>query len=128
MDFNTSEKLFSTARMGKYTRSCAGNKGKTMQLYRYNLRLCQRFYGVLNLFEVLLRNAINQHYMDYFSNHDWIVNQACNGKLLEYNMDDIKQTERDYKRRGIYNNDKMVASLTLGFWTKLFSKKRYTCG
>lgn len=99
-----------------------------MQLYRYNLRLCQRFYGVLNLFEVLLRNAINQHYMDYFSDHDWIVNQADSGKLLEYNADEIRQTERDYKRRNIYNNDKMVASLTLGFWTKLFSKKRYKRG
>jgi len=42
----------------------------------YNLRLCQRFYGVLNLFEVILRNAVNEHYMAYYSDSDWIVNQA----------------------------------------------------
>ena len=99
-----------------------------MQLYRYNLRLCQRFYGALNLFEVMLRNAINEHYAAYFSDSDWIVNQADTGKLLEYNKDEIRQTEADYRRRGIYNNDKMVASLTMGFWTKLFSKKRYKRG
>ena len=115
-------------RMRKYLNACAGNKRKTMQLYRYNLRLCQRFYGALNLFEVMLRNAINEHYAAYFSDSDWSVNQADTGKLLEYNKDEIRQTEADYRRRGIYNNDKMVASLTMGFWTKLFSKKRYKRG
>ena len=99
-----------------------------MQLYRYNLRLCQRFYGTLNLFEVMLRNAINEHYATYYSDPDWIVNQADTGKLLEFNKDEIRQTEAGYRRRGIYNNDKMVASLTMGFWTKLFSKKRYKRG
>ena len=128
MDFKTSQKIFSAARMGKYANACSGDKRKTMLLYRYNLRLCQRFCGVLNLFEVMLRNAIDEHYRVYYSNPDWIVNQADTGKLLEFNMDEIKQTEASYRRRGIYNNDKMVASLTMGFWTKLFSKKRYKRG
>jgi hypothetical protein len=128
MDFKTSQKLFSIPRMRKYLNACAGDMRKTMQLYRYNLRLCQRFYGVLNLFEVMLRNAINEHYAVYYSDPDWIVNQADSGKLLEYNKDEIKQTEAGYRKRGIYDNDKMVASLTMGFWTKLFSKKRYKRG
>lgn len=128
MDYKTSQKLYSAARMGKYERACTGDKRKTMQLYRYNLRLCQRFYGVLNLFEVMLRNAINAHYSAYFNDYDWIVNQADTGKLLAYNKDEILQTEAGYRKRGIYNNDKMVASLTMGFWTKLFSKKRYKRG
>ena len=76
MDYKASQKLYSKARMGKYLKACAGNKLKTMQLYRYNLRLCQRFYGVLSLFEVVLRNAVNEHYMNYYSDSDWIVNQA----------------------------------------------------
>lgn len=128
MDFKTSQKLYSVPRMRKYQNACAGDKRKTMQLYRYNLRLCQRFYGALNLFEVMLRNAINEHYAAQFSDPDWIVNQADTGKLLEFNKDEIRQTEAGYRRRGIYNNDKMVASLTMGFWTKLFSKKRYKRG
>ena len=128
MDFKTSQKLYSVPRMRKYLNACVGDKRKTMQLYRYNLRLCQRFYGTLNLFEVMLRNAINEHYAAYYSDSDWIVNQADTGKLLEYNKDEIRQKEAGYRRRGIYNNDKMVASLTMGFWTKLFSKKRYKRG
>ena len=128
MDFKTSQKLYSEARMGKYFRACAGNKNKTMQLYRYNLRLCQRFYGVLNHFEVLLRNAVNEHYMAYYSDSDWIVNQAATGKILAHEKDEIKQTEADYKKRGIYNNDKMVSALTFGFWTYLFTKNNYRKG
>ena len=128
MDYKTSQKLFSTARMGKYWKACAGDKQKTMQLYRYNLRLCQKFYGVLNVFEVTLRNAVNTHYMAYYSDKDWIVNQANGGKLLSYCKDEITQTATDYKKRGIYNNDKMVSSLTFGFWTFLFTKNNYKNG
>ena len=114
--------------MSKYEKACLGNKAKTMQLYRCNVKLCQRFFGVLNIFEVILRNAINDHYIAYFANPDWIVNQADHGKLLAYNIEEIKQTEEGYRKRGVYCNDKMVASLTLGFWTKLFSKNNYKKG
>jgi hypothetical protein len=114
--------------MGKYLKACTGNQLRTMQLYRYNLRLCQRFYGILNLFEVILRNAVNEHYMAYYSDSDWIVNQTGTDKILAHDKDEIKQIEADYKKRGIYNNDKMVSALTFGFWTYLFTKKNYRKG
>ena len=128
MDFKTSQKLYSKARMGKYLKACTGNQLRTMQLYRYNLRLCQRFYGILNIFEVILRNAVNEHYMAYYSDSDWIVNQTGTDKILAHDKDEIKQIEADYKKRGIYNNDKMVSALTFGFWTYLFTKKNYRKG
>lgn len=128
MDFKTSQKLYSTARIGKFFKACAGDKRKTMQLYRYNLRLCQRFYGVLNLFEVILRNAVNEHYANFLSDKDWIVNQADSGKLLADDKDMIRETEAGFRRHGIYSNDKMVASFTMGFWTFLFTKKNYRKG
>ena len=128
MDFKTSQKLYSVPRMHKYLNACAGDKRKTMQLYRYNLRLCQRFYGALNLFEVMLRNAINEHYAAYFSDTDWIVNQADTGKLLVDDKDMIRENESGFRRHGVYSNDKMVASFTMGFWTFLFTKKNYRRG
>ena len=128
MDFKTSQKILSKARIGKYETACAGDKKKSMQLYRYNLRLCQRFYGVLSLFEVILRNAINRHYQTYFADTDWIVHQAAMGKLLANCKDEINQLELDYKKRGLYNNDKIVSSLTFGFWTKLFTRSGYKAG
>lgn len=128
MDYKTSLELFSVPRMRKYATACAGNKQKTMQLYRYNLRLCQKFYGVLNIFEVVLRNAVNNHYIAYYSDLDWIVNQAKYGGLFAHEQDEISSIANDYKKRGIYNNDKMVSALTFGYWTHLFSKKRYKIG
>ena len=128
MDFKTSQKLYSAARMGKFLKACAGDKRKTMQLYRYNPRLCQRFYGVLNLFEVLLRNAVNEHYTNLLSDKDWIVNQADFGKLLADDKDMIRDTEAGFRKHGIYSNDKMVASFTMGFWTFLFTKNNYRKG
>jgi hypothetical protein len=128
MDFNTSQKLYSVPRINKYARACGGDKRKTMQLYRLNLRLCQKFYGVLSVFEVVLRNAVNEHYTIYYSDSDWIVNQAKVGGLYAHEQDEIRTTANDYKKRGIYNNDKMVSALTFGYWTHLFSKKRYKLG
>ena len=128
MDFNTSQKLYSVPRINKYARACGGDKRKTMQLYRLNLRLCQKFYGVLSVFEVMLRNAVNEHYTIYYSDSDWIVNQAKVGGLYAHEQDEIRTTANDYKKRGIYNNDKMVSALTFGYWTHLFSKKRYKLG
>ena len=55
-------------------------------------------------------------------------NQARVGGLFAPELDEIRTTAKDYKKRGIYNNDKMVSALTFGYWTKLFSKKRYKNG
>lgn len=128
MDFKTSQKLYSVPRMGKYAKACGGDKQKIMLLYRYNLRLCQRFFGVLNLFEIMLRNAVDHHYSAYFSDSDWIVNQAASGKLLAEDKDMVKENEAGFKKHGVYSNDKMVASFTMGFWTFLFTKKNYKKG
>ena len=128
MDFKTCQKLYSTPRIGKYTKACGGDKQKTMQLYRYNLRLCQRFYGALNLFEIMLRNAINEHYSAYFDDNDWIINQAAEGKLLAEDMNMILEHEEGFRKHGVYSNDKMVASFTMGFWTFLFTKNNYKKG
>ena len=128
MDFKTSQTLYSAARIGKYLHACSGDKRQAMQLYRYNLRMCQRFFGVLHLFEVILRNAINNHYSAQLADSDWIINQAASGKLLSDDEDMIKDTEAGFRKHGVYSNDKMVASFTMGFWTFLFTKKNYKKG
>ncbi len=128
MDYKTTQNLFSVPRIRKYNVACGEDKQRTLLLYRFNIRLCQKFYGVLNVLEVILRNAINKHYIAYFSDSDWILKQAKVGGVFVYEQDDIRDIANDYKKRGVYNNDKMVSSLTFGYWTKLFSKKRYRLG
>ena len=103
MDFKTSEVAFSEARLSKYLKACSNNKAKALRLYRYNIRLSQYFYGVVGLFEVILRNAVNRNYAAYFNDADWIIAQAESGKLLENDLELVRKTEALLRQRGIYS-------------------------
>lgn len=120
--------LLSEARMNKYYLAAKGNKIKTIQLYHHNLKLGQRIFGVIGIFEVVLRNAIYNHYATSFSDKEWIINQAATGKLLEHDADEVKKNKNDFIRRGVYSSDKMVASFSFGFWTYLFTRRNYKVG
>ena len=113
--------------MQKYLRSCKGDKEKAMQLYSYNARLSQAFFGVVSLFEVVLPNAINEHYLLTLGN-DWIVKQAVPNGLLEHEATEVAFTRNAYLKDGVYSHDKMVGSFTFGFWTYLFTKRNYKIG
>ena len=62
MKYEKYEMTLSVPRIGKYKAACNGDKNKALILYRYNIKLCQTFHGVLEVLEVLLRNVINEHY------------------------------------------------------------------
>lgn len=120
--------LLSEARMSKYNRVTHGEKMKTIQLYHHNLKLSQRLFGVIGMFEVALRNAIHNHYRNSFDDMEWIVNQAAPGKLLEHEADEVLRVKNDFIRKGVYSADKMVASFSFGFWTYLFTRRNYKVG
>ena len=115
MKYNECLQVLSPARLNKYAQACGNDKAKTLRLYQYNIKLSQRFYGVIGMFEIMLRNAINIHYQGYFHDTNWIINQAHAGGLLEQDAADIQKTQNSYTAMGVYNNDKMVASFTFGF-------------
>lgn len=116
------------ARLNKYAQASGNEKAKTLRLYQYNIKLSQRFYRVIGMFEIMLRNAINTHYKQYFNDDNWIINQARPNGLLEQEASEIVHIQRTYTNMGVYNNDKMVASFTFGFWTYLFTRRNYRIG
>ena len=120
-------KIFSPARMQKYLRACGWDEEKAMQLYKCNACLSQAFFGVVSLFEVGLRNAINEHYLRTLGG-DWIVKQAVPNGLLEHEADEVSFTKHAYEKDNVYSHDKMVGSFTFGFWTYLFTKRNYRIG
>ena len=128
MKYDECLRVLSPARLNKYAQACGNDRAKTLRLYQYNIKLSQRFYGVIGMFEIMLRNAINIHYQGYFHDTNWIINQARVGGLLEHDAADIQNTQNLYTAMGVYNNDKMVASFTFGFWTYLFTKRNYRVG
>ena len=62
MRYSEFEDAMSVPRIQRYLNACAKNTHKTMRLYRANIRLSQELFAVLNIFEVVLRNAIDKHY------------------------------------------------------------------
>lgn len=121
MKYDECLQVLSPARLNKYAQASGYEKAKTLRLYQYNIKLSQRFYGVIGMFEIMLRNAINAHYKQYFNDDNWIINQARPNGLLEQEASEIVRIQRTYTNMGVYNNDKMVASFTFGFWTYLGS-------
>ena len=55
------EKAFSQARLNKYYNACSGNTTKALSLYRYNIKLCQKFYGILNIRFCAISNTFFSH-------------------------------------------------------------------
>ncbi len=130
MKYSEYEKALSAARLNKYLTACAGNNIKALTLYRYNVKLCQKFYGVLNVFEIVLRNAINAHYIRYLKDDDWIRNQLCIGGLLENHPQKVavQTIINDLVSSKRYTNDRVVSSVSFGFWTHLFTKSPFLRG
>ena len=130
MKYLNYEKAFSPARLNKYLKACGGDKTAALTLYRHNVKLCQKFYGILNIFEVVLRNAINEHYKAHFGDSNWIRNQLVPGGMLESHpqRNAVEKTIADLDSTGRYKNDRVVSSVTFGFWTYLFTKVPFQRG
>ena len=130
MNYTDFEKAFSPARLFKYKQACGGDNSKALVLYRYNIKLCQKFYGVLNVFEVVLRNAIDVHYRAVLSDDDWINSQLQDGGLLENSPQKVKTLDliNSLNLQGKYSHDRLVSSVSLGFWTYMFNKKPFRLG
>lgn len=130
MKYEEYETAFAAARLNKYLYACGGNKAKALQLYRLNIKLCQKLYGVLNVFEIVLRNAIHNHYESFFSDANWIKTQLSDGGMLSaapMKTETISVIRKlDYT--GKYTPDRAVSSLSLGFWTYLFTKYPFAKG
>jgi len=128
MKYNQFVNLLSEARMSKYKKVANGNKVRIIQLYHHNLKLSQRMFGVIGMFEVMLRNAIYNHYKNIYSDSEWIVGQAAKDMLLEHEAGEIIRVKNDFIRKGVYSPDKMVASFSFGFWTYFFTRRNYKVG
>lgn len=130
MKYSDYEIAFSAARLNRYLVACRHNRTKALSLYRHNIKLCQKFYGILNVFEIVLRNAINLHYQLHFEDNDWIRDQTTEGGMLEHapQRQEIERTIRMLERQGKYSNDRVVSSVSFGFWTYLFNRIPFRCG
>lgn len=49
MKYDECLQVLSPARLNKYAQASGNEKAKTLRLYQYNIKLSQRFYGVIGM-------------------------------------------------------------------------------
>lgn len=109
---NVKLKFISDIRLQNYT---------NFQEYKQNLYQCETYYILLSIFEVSLRNSINNYFISKISD-DWLENDILHDDTKHKIAGAKKQI---LQRREIVTYDKIIAELPFGFWTSLF-RKSYT--
>lgn len=130
MRYNKFEIALSPARLNRYVTACNGNKARALQLYRYNVKLCERLYGILNVFEVILRNAIDNHYKNQYCDPNRIKTQLAAGGFLEHAPQNTKAQLliSNLTVKGTYTNDRIVSGVSFGFWPYMFTRIPFRLG
>ena len=111
----------------RYLTAC-GNREKALKLYRANISLSQQLYGVIGVFEVILRNSIDRH-MITIKGKEWLEDAVASGGYLdiglgcEYTFHSVQEAIQKLGQE--YTHDRLIAKLTLGFWTYQFASKEF---
>ena len=124
------EQLLSKPRLGRYLIATQGKKTQAVRLYKYNLELSQILFGAISMLEIALRNGIDQHYQKQLQQLDWLKDNVQHNGLFYHSslknhfgrfeqVDKVKASINILKKN--YTHDKLVASLSFGFWRYMFS-------
>lgn len=117
----------SEARFKNYLDAASGDQACAVQLYNWNAEVSGAFLQVFHHVEVLLRNAVDRQFPDtprsepvaIWADAVWLTDP----KVLE---DEGRERVNDAIRRLTNANrhqtrDRVVAALSFGFWTALFT-------
>lgn len=120
------EQLISSERFLRYQAATANNNRKAITLYRYNLQLSQELFSMISMFEIILRNKIDQE----VAQNDWLRDAIQPGGIFNTplcvktrNIIDEKYSK--IHRNRSYSHGKLIAELNFGLWTNLFQPNQY---
>lgn len=117
----------SAPRFQRYLSAC-GDHHRALQLYRANIELSQQMYGVIGIFEVILRNSIDRH-MIAQKGESWLEDAASVGGYLDLSSgceDAFHAIHEAIHRLGLkFSHDALIAKLSFGFWTFQFGAKEF---
>jgi hypothetical protein len=99
-----------------------------MDLYRANIALSQQMYGIIGVFEVALRNCIDQHLKQLYGS-EWLTEAVSENGFFttsrgcEETFHNVQYAIRKLGQE--YSHNKLIAQLSFGFWKYFFSKREY---
>lgn len=107
------EATLSSDRFETYVSLAKGDKRRALKLYKKNILLSYRFYTIIHILEVCLRNKIDQCLSKRYG-LNWFENP---GLLLAPAQRNILSIISKNEKRG-----QLIASLPFGFWSSLFGR------
>lgn len=129
MTYTEYETILTPSRMSRYKDACGCNDELAVELYFRNIQLSESLFGVISLFEVALRNAIDAHYSSSLSNSDWLRDAVQEGGQFDNRgcarMQDIIQYAIRTKLSHHYNKEQLIAECEMGVWRYLFARNQY---
>lgn len=123
----------SRPRLDKFRLAVGNSPEKAEQLYHINLRVSRSFYPILHMFEIALRNAINEKLGAHFSNPHWIVQEkgrfmshtslSASGFYLKRSVEEAESYVAS--KYGSVSPARIISCQPFGFWTRLFDRLHY---
>jgi hypothetical protein len=118
----------SRPRFSRYCDACRGDERRAIKLYKANIALSQRMYAVVGMFEIILRNSIDRHFIA-LRGDTWLEDAVQTGGYLNVSPaceDSLHTVQEALQKLGTdYTHDALISKLTFGFWTYQFAKKQF---
>ena len=112
------ERAISSDRLKPYLVKARADVWVALHLYIRNQELSEALYGVVQGYEVLLRNMTHEKLSQGFGRVDWWESAG----LRDRERNDICEAEQQILERAVpATTGRIVAELNLGFWTNLYS-------
>lgn len=118
----------SVPRFSRYLAACNNSQERAEMLYRANLRLSEKMYSIIGLFEIILRNSIDRHFIPLKGN-TWLEDAVVEGGYFDISPgceDSFHAVQEAIYKLGLdYTHDRLIAKLTFGFWAYQFGAKEF---
>jgi hypothetical protein len=135
MNYSDFEIALSKPRIGRFLLAAKGDREKALNLYKLNIQLSQTLFGLLSIFEVVLRNYIDEFYKKRFNDTEWLRAECGQGGMFshplfaKYGFESRTKVLTTFAQLGKqYNHDRLVAELSFGFWTYMFAPIQFMVG
>jgi hypothetical protein len=112
--------VISEERLGPYLAIAGSDLRQAIRLYERNTSLSEALYGLLQGFEISLRNSMHRALAGGFGREDWYDSVTWH-RVQQQQIDSAKQSLQ--KKAKPVTPGGMVAELMLGFWVGLTGPK-----